>query len=100
MMIAIYLHLDCLVSVTVKWICTVNLIKETVFFTFEKPGAWEFSNFGEKINLFEDGIMQIDFKSKIKFTPNMIQNLKNTIPQAIVLLEDEKFKDFIVCVGD
>uniref|UniRef100_A0AC34Q878 BTB domain-containing protein n=1 Tax=Panagrolaimus sp. JU765 TaxID=591449 RepID=A0AC34Q878_9BILA len=96
--VSIYLILNCPVPVTIVWDCTVNSMKKTATFTFEKGSKQGFSNFGKKTELFRNYVMKIVSTLTVKFTRKMIRDLTCETPHSVSLLDDEEYKDFTIQV--
>uniref|UniRef100_A0AC34RPD2 BTB domain-containing protein n=1 Tax=Panagrolaimus sp. JU765 TaxID=591449 RepID=A0AC34RPD2_9BILA len=95
--VGIFLYMECKKPVAVSCKITVNSITDNYVRTFEKSDNWGFLQFGNKSELFVDGFMTVDTKLKIKFISEKVEAL-DEVPHIVVLLDDDEFKDFVICV--
>uniref|UniRef100_A0AC34R312 BTB domain-containing protein n=1 Tax=Panagrolaimus sp. JU765 TaxID=591449 RepID=A0AC34R312_9BILA len=97
--IGIYLQMECKKPVTVSCTFTVNSITRSYVYTFEESGDWGYAQFGKKSRLFVDGFMIVDTKLNIEFISEKA-GVFDEPPHTVALLNDEKFKDFTINVGN
>uniref|UniRef100_A0AC34QS03 BTB domain-containing protein n=1 Tax=Panagrolaimus sp. JU765 TaxID=591449 RepID=A0AC34QS03_9BILA len=100
--IGIYLCMKFKKPVTVSCTITVNSITRNFANTFEKLEGYGSPKFGKKSSLFVNGVMTVDAKLNIKFISENVKILDDELlpPHTVALLDDEKFKDFTIRVGD
>uniref|UniRef100_A0AC34QU81 BTB domain-containing protein n=1 Tax=Panagrolaimus sp. JU765 TaxID=591449 RepID=A0AC34QU81_9BILA len=99
--VLILLHVDCPLKVEVAGVITVNSITKK-FSQYCLNNYWsgrdEWYNFGKKAELFKNGVMTIDSELVFKFGNGRIESVEKEISHAFDLLNDDKFKDFVIQV--
>uniref|UniRef100_A0AC34R4D3 BTB domain-containing protein n=1 Tax=Panagrolaimus sp. JU765 TaxID=591449 RepID=A0AC34R4D3_9BILA len=86
--------MDCPRPITVECSFKADTITNTFVHKYMEHEGWGYTQFGEKTRLFENGDMVLKVKLSVKFT------MENKVPHIVTLLDEDRFKDFIICVED
>uniref|UniRef100_A0AC34QU28 BTB domain-containing protein n=1 Tax=Panagrolaimus sp. JU765 TaxID=591449 RepID=A0AC34QU28_9BILA len=95
--IGFYLYFDCPSPVTVDYTLTVGTIVRSFAYKYERIDGYGNPQIGRRNVLFKNGLMKADLKIVMEMESVEIEH--RMLPN-LALLNDEKFKDFIFCVGN